>query len=332
MRKSSKAFKPVVRTKTSHARWFLTGVVTCAIWMAVGSIIARIQGDEVRSFVQTWTNYQGSSLIILATWLLLMIRSKNFTTDVSGLTSEGSFRLGILGNRLVRFLIVGSITVLGFVIGVRMGFYGRGAVLVFFWFTYFCVELATGLVTLHTLEILIVMRNLQHEDIKLSHYVPASTPKLRSIVKYFSTYILLMTIGLAVSLLGSLKGHWTGPQGFVNAFRWLWPLIYLPTCCFMLIYPHLVVHRLIQEEKERTLSRYQQELEDHLSGKQTNATIGQLERTNNLAQLVDRITASPDYVFDFGIALRTLLPLALNLLTLFFKTYATNMGTAQLIR
>src|SRR6267142_2640214 len=131
MRKASKAPKTTSRTQTNHARWFVTGLITSAVWMAAGCVISLIQGDNVRSFVRGWIDYQAPALILLGTWLLLMIRSKSFIAGVSELTSEGSVRSGIVGNRLVRFLIVGSITVLGFVIGVRMGFDGRGAVLVF---------------------------------------------------------------------------------------------------------------------------------------------------------------------------------------------------------
>jgi hypothetical protein len=60
----------------------------------------------------------------------------------------------------------------------------------------------------------------------------------------------------------------------------------------MLIYPHLVVHKLIQKEKRVTLSTYQDELERYLAKPENNSSSNQIERTNNLAQLVDRITAS----------------------------------------
>ena len=322
MRNASKAPKPTLNTQTHHARWFLTGLVTSAGWMAVGCVITLIQGDSLRSFIWVWINYQGPVLILLGTWLLLMIRSKSFAARVSALTSGEPARLGIVGNRLFRFLLVGLIPALAFASGVRMGFDGRGAVLVFMRFTYFCIELASVLVTLHALEILVVVRNLQHQKLALSHYAPARTPKLRSVVKYFSTYILLMTTGEAFGLLGTLKGHWTGTREYVDAFRWFWPIIYFPPCGAMLIYPHLVIHRLIRKEKERTLSTYQEELERHLSKHESEPTLSHIERTSHLAQLVDRIAASPDYVFDFGIALRTLLPLALNLVTLFVKASA----------
>lgn len=332
MRKASKPLKPALNAKASHPRWFLTGVVISALWMAVGCLITLIQRDNVGSFVRSWITYQGPLLILLGTWMLMMIRSKRFEVGVAGLTADGSLNRGFVGKRRFRLLLVGGVTALTFVSGVLMGFDGRGAVFVFMWLTYFLIEIATGIVTLHALEILVVMRNLQHQDIKLSHYAPARTPQLRDVVKYLTTFVFLMTVGEAVGLLGSLKGHWNGPQIYVDIFRWCWPLVYFPTCCIMLIYPHLVVHRLIKKEKERTLSTYREELEEHLSTRERKPKISEVERTNHLAQLVDRITASPDYVFDFGIALRTLLPLALNLLTLFFKAFATNMGTAQLIR
>jgi hypothetical protein len=287
--------------------------------MAVGCAITLIQGDSVHSFVQGWINYQGPLLILLGTWLLMMIRSERFEAGVSGLTADGSVNRGFVGRRWFRFLLAGGITALTFGSGVLMGFDGRGAVFVFMWFTYFLIEIVTGIVTLHALEILVVVRNLQHQEIKLSRYAPAGTPQLRGVVKYFSTYVLLMTVGEALGLLGSLKGHWNGPQVYVDVFRWCWPLVYFPTCCIMLVYPHLVIHKIIQREKDRTLSTYRVELEEHLSTRESKPKISEIERTNHLAQLVDRITASPDYVFDFGIALRTLLPLALNLLTLFFK-------------
>jgi hypothetical protein len=319
MRKASKASKSVLNPETRHARWFLTGVVTSAVWTAVGCVLAFINGDSVRSFLRIAINYQGPFLILLGTWLLLMIRSKSFCAAVSNITRERSVKLGIVGNRSLRVLLISLITALGIANGISLGFDGRGLVFAFLWLSYFSVELATGFVTLHTLEILVLVRSLQYKKIKLSHYAPARTPELRSVVTYFSTFILLVAIGEAFSLLGTFKGHWTGPPEYVNAFRWFWPLMYVPMCSFMLIYPHLVIHKLIRKEKERTLSTYQEELEEHLSRPEKQSTLTQIERMSNLAQLVDRITDSPDYVFDFGIALRTVLPLALNLLTLLVK-------------
>lgn len=319
MRKASKAPKTTPRTQTNHARWFVTGLLTSAVWMAAGCVITLIQGDNVRSFVRDWINYQGPFLIWLGTWLLLMIRSKSFSARVSALTCDGSVKLSIVGTRLFRFLLVGAVTSLTFVSGIRMGFYGRGAVLLFLWLTYICIEIATGLVTLHALEILVVVRNLQHQKLALSHYAPARTPELRSVVTYFSAYVFLIAVGQVLGLLGTLKGHWTGAQQNVEVFRWFWSLVYFPMSSVLLIYSHWVVHKLIQKEKEHTVSTYRQELEEHLTRHDPSTRDNQIERTNHLAELVDRITASPNYVVDFGIAARTLLPFAVNLLTLFVK-------------
>lgn len=323
MRKASKAPGTPPRTQTNHSRWFVTGLSTSAVWMSVGCVITLIQGDNVRSFVRDWINYQGPFLIWLGTWLLLMIRSKSFSARVSALTCDGSVKLSIVGTRLFRFLLVGAVTSLTFVSGIRMGFYGQGAVRLFLWFTYFCIEIATGLVTLHALEILVVVRNLQHQKLALSHYAPANTPELRSVVTYFSAYVFLIAVGQVLGLLGTLKGHWTGAQQNVEVFRWFWSLVYFPMSSVLLIYSHWVVHKLIQKEKEHTVSTYRQELEEHLSRHDPNTRDSQIERTNHLAELVDRITASPNYVVDFGIAARTLLPFAVNLLTLFVKARAS---------
>ncbi|HEY0322030.1 MAG TPA: hypothetical protein VGC66_13810 [Pyrinomonadaceae bacterium] len=319
--KVTKARKPrAITPDTHHVRWFLAGVTVGLGWTLVACGLAFLQGDDVRSFLREWTNLQGPFLIALGTWLLLMIRSRSFTARVSRLTADGSVNPGIFKNRIVRFLIVGFVTVLGFISVASMGFNGHGVVLVFMWITCICIDFASGLVTLHSLELLAVIHNLQQQEIKVSRYAPARTPELRSLVSYFSSFTLLMTVGYAFALLGTLKGHWTGSQDYIQAVRLFWPLIYVPTCCVVLIYPHIVVHKLIQREKERTLSSCQQDM-DKLLSKYGNLKTEEVERTNTLAQLFDRVTATPDYVIDFGIAVRTILPLAFNLVTLFVKSF-----------
>ena len=319
MRKFSSAHKPILNGETKHARWFVTALITSAAWMVVGCFLALIQGDSVHVFALNWVNYGGPALVFLGTWLLLMIKSGSFASSIAALTGDRPLNLGIIGTRRFRFLIAGVILVLNFGSGVLMGFGGHGLVFVFQLITFFCVVVATAYVVLHAFDIVGSVHGLQHQQIKLSHYSPARTPQLRNVVRYFSTYVLLMTLGEACGLLGSLRGHWTSPQIYIDMFRWFWPFIYFPLCSVMLIYPHLVVHKLIQKEKRVTLSTYQDELEGYLAKPENNSSSSQIERTNNLAQLVDRIAASPNYVFDFGIAARTLLPLVLNVLTLFLK-------------
>lgn len=305
---------------THHVRWMLIGVAVGLVWTLVACGVAFLQGDNVRSFLREWVDLQGPFLIATGTWLILIIRSGSFRARVSQLIPNCDVNAGVLRHRIPRYLIVGSITVFGFISVTRMGFNGRGAVLVFMWITNACIDFASGLVTLHSLEILAVIHNLQQQkEVKVSRYAPARTPELRGVVKYFSSFTLLMTVGYAFALLGTLKGHWTGSQDYIQAVRLFWPIIYVPTCCVVLIYPHVVVHKLIQREKEQTLSTYQRDIDKMLS-KYGDLKTEEVERTNTLAQLFDRIAATPDYVIDVGIAARTLLPLVFNLATLFVKS------------
>jgi hypothetical protein len=84
------------------------------------------------------------------------------------------------------------------------------------------------------------------------------------------------------------------------------------------VYPHLVLHRVIQREKEQTLLSCQRDIDDLLA-KYSLLKTDDINRTNTIAQLFDRITATPDYVLDFGIVVRTGLPLLLNVATFVAK-------------
>ena len=307
-----------VSTEANHLLWIPAGILVGLMWTGVGAGLALFQGDSVGTFLREWTNYQGPFLLALGTWLLLMIRSRTFEARVAKLTENGSMQPGIIGRPWLQVAIVAFVTVAGAVSVSRMGFNGHGFVLAFMLFTNFCIDVASGFVTLHALKVVAVVHNLQHQKIKVSRYAPARTQELRSVVKYFSTFTLLMTVGYAFALAGTLKGNWTGPKDYVEAVRWFWPIIYVPICCAVLIYPHLAVHKLIQRQKEDTLKSCQQDI-DKLLAQYPTLKKDDIGRTNELAQLFDRITATPDYVIDFGIAVRTLLPLAFNLLTLFLK-------------
>ena len=314
-----KATRPSkVTPEANHVLWVPAGILVGSVWTGLGAAIALLQGDAVRTFLREWSNYQGPFLLALGAWMLLIVRSRTFDARIAALTEKGSMQVGIIGRRWFQAVIIVFVTVVGAVSVSRMGFNGHGFVLALMLFTNLCIDLASGVVTLHALKIVAVVHNLQYQKIKVSRYAPARTQELRSVVKYFSTFTLLMTIGYAFALAGTLKGNWTGPKEYVEAVRWFWPIIYVPLCCLVLIYPHLAVHKLIQRQKEDTLKSCQQDI-DKLLAQYPTLKKNDIGRTNELAQLFDRITATPDYVIDFGIAVRTLLPLAFNLLTLFVK-------------
>jgi hypothetical protein len=320
-RKTTKPYKPrVASPDTHHLRWFLTGIAVGLTWTLIACGVAFLQGDDVRAFLHEWMNLQGPFLIALGTWLLLMIRSGSFFKRASRLTADSSVNPGVFKKRVVRYVLIGSITVLGFVSGVRMGFNGRGAVLAFLWFTLACYNFVSALVILHSLDLIAVMSNLQKQKLKISRFAPARTPELKSIVAYFSSFALLITVGYAFNLLGNFKGNWTGSQDYIQAVRLSWPFIDVPICCMVIIYPHVVAHKLIRREKEQMLSSFQQDI-DKLLSKYDDLKTEDIERANKLTQLFDRIKATPNYVIDVGIAAKTVLPLIFNLGTLFMKSY-----------
>jgi hypothetical protein len=317
--------KKITRTKklraasanTSHALWCVTGIGVALAWTVIGCGVAMAQGD-VRPFLQEWINLQGFFLLALGVWLLLIIRSGSLKRRISSLTTDGSIHLGMVKNQALRIFVVSSVTLLGTASLVSMGFNGRGPVLNFMWITCAFICFTAGVVTLHTLEILAAVHNLQRQEVKVFRYAPARTPELRSVVSYFTTFGLLTTVGYGFALFATFRAHWTGERDYVEAVRLFWPFIYVPICTAVLIYPHVLIHKIIQREKERTLLSCQQDMDKILS-KYSALETEEVDRANTLAQLFDRITATPNYVVDVGIAVRTILPLAFNLATLFIK-------------
>lgn len=303
------------RVGTSHGLWCLTGVVVGVVWTAVGWGIAILQGVP-QTFLQEWSHLQGFFLTALGTWLLMVIRSGTFRARVGSLTANGG--VGVGGRRL-QATVISSVGIIGTVSLIALGFPAQGPLLGFMWITCAAVCFTAGAATYHTIEIIAAVHGLLRSNIKVFRYAPATTPQLRDVVSYFSSYTLLVTVGYAFALTATLSPHWTGPKDYVDAVRLFWPIIYVPTCSVALIYPHLVVHRLIQREKEKTLLSCERDI-DNLLTRYGDLKKEDIDRTNTLAQLFNRIAGTPNYVVDLGIAVRTVIPLVFNLLTLLLKT------------
>lgn len=304
-------------SKTNHVLWCLIGLGIGLAWTALGCGLALIAG-VLRPFFREWLALQGFFLVWLGTWLILTIRSGSFPFRLAALTGEPTRRGRIIKSRILRAVVVLLIGIIGTATVIGMGFNAHGAILLFFWLTCGGVCFAAGIVTLHVLEVLIAIHRLEGQEIKVFRYAPARTPELRMIVSYFTSFTLLVSVGYAFGFLATLYGHWTSLSVYVEGVRMFWPVLYVPICSVALTYPHFVVHRLIQREKERTLLLCQEDI-DVLLSKYSTLKTEEIERTNTLAQLFDRMEATPNYVIDFGIAARTLLPLVLNLATLFAK-------------
>ncbi|NVO14424.1 MAG: hypothetical protein HXX10_10340 [Rhodoplanes sp.] len=315
MKKQSKTKKCLKRTNESACRvgyflYFVVGLGVAVIWTLAGVVIAFLQGD-LKTFIAEWLSLQGSFLIWFGTWLVLIARSGALIDRASRISIDGSIVTeGIIGRR-TRVLIAGTIAVAGTASLIGMGFNASGAIQLFMWGTAGAVCVAAGVVTLHTVDLIMVIHKLQFRGIKTFQYAPARTPELRNLINYFTTFTLILSIAYSFAFAGTMKGHWTGRQDYIEAVQFFWPLIYVPICSAALIYPHLAMHGLIKKSKEQILISYQSEIDNLLINYKSLDNEG-VQKVNSLVQLFDRISGTPDYVVDLGIAIRTSLPLLFN--------------------
>jgi hypothetical protein len=290
--------EPVADSSIDHLLYVGLGVAFGLAATLVGCVIAALQ-ETIGEFLREWYLTQGFFLIALGTWLLLIIRSRALFTRASAVTSDGKLPSEGVPGRWLRFAIQVSVGVAGTISISSLGFRAHGVVLVFMWLACACVCFAAGTVTLHTLDILLIVRGLLQANLKVFRYSPARTPELRLLVNYFTSFTLM-----TVCTVGTLVPHWTGSREYIASAQLFWPVIYVPTCTVALIFPHVIVHRLIKREKDATLASYQQEIDElleHYHGFGSE----EVQRTNSVAELFDRISATPDYVLDFGVAART---------------------------
>jgi hypothetical protein len=295
----------------------LIGAGTAVLWTLIGLTLAFFQGT-LQQFGREWFSLQSFPLLALATIMLLLVRSGIFRRRMAKITADGSVPHTFLVSRSMRCALVMAISLLTFLNLWAEGFNMHGASLIFMYLAGAALCFSVGIISLHILDLLTSIHNLQYVDIKVFRYAPARTRELRDIINYFTTVAVLLTLGYALSLVGTAKAHWIGHAEYVKTVLFFWPIIYVPTCSVALVYPHLVVHRLIKREKEKTLSSYQHEIDNCLS-RYSEMTAEDVQRTNNLMQLFDRINSTPDYVMDWGVALRTVLPLVFNAMTLITK-------------
>jgi hypothetical protein len=296
----------------------LTGILVAGLWTSVGLGVALWKRNS-HEFLRHWILLQGFFLTALGVWLLQIIRSHALEDRIAAVrqANSPSVRLGT-ANTWIRFSIVTAVSIGGTASLIALGFNDKGAILVFMWLTCAAICTAAGFVTMHAIDIVFSIHRLQRIPIRLLRYSPAKTVPLRALVAYFTSFTLIMTFGYGFAFGATLYPYWTGSKQYVTAVRVFWPLVYVPTCSIALFYPHFVIHKLIRREKERILGLYHNQI-DTLLGQYDKLTTQDIDRTNTLAQLFDRISATPEYVLDFGIAVRTILPIALNVATLVIK-------------
>lgn len=310
--RKAKAGRPI-----PYLPYFAVAVGTALIWTSVGAAVAYFQGD-LTPFLNEWLALQGPFLIGIGTLLVLISTSGALEARAQKLARNDGVAPAGLTNQALRLFVIVAVLLSGTASIIGMGFNAGGATRWFIWFSCVAVCGAAAVLTLHTIDLLLVVYRLEKLGIKTFSYSPARTPELRDIISYFTSFTLILSIGYFFAFIGMIKGHWTGNPAYIEAVLWFWPLVYVPVCSFALIYPHVVMHRLVKQAKERTLGSYQSKI-DQLLVDYKDMSGDDVQRINNLAQLFDRISATPDYVVDFGIAVRTFLPLGINVAILMAK-------------
>jgi hypothetical protein len=295
----------------------LIGFGVASAWTLLGFFVAWRQGAE-NHFIAEWQRMQAFFCLGLGTFLLLIAKSGALGERARKITRKGfPSPRGIASERL-RAAIVVVVSVTGISVFVTMGFNAQGELLWFMWVmcTFICI--LAGIVTLHSADLIVIIHNLQNTQVKTHRYSPARTPELRDLVSYFTFFTLILTIAYAFACFGTLQGQWTGNPTFIRTAQLFWPALYVPACSIALIYPHIVIHKLIRREKENALASYQRDI-DGLLEKYESLKDEDVQRINTLSQVFDRFSSTPNYVFDFGIAARAVLPHFVNAVVFFAK-------------
>lgn len=301
-----------------NLKYLLAGLVAATLWTAVGGTIAYFTAD-VQEFVAEWRRLQALPSLALATWLLLLSQSGLFETRISRLMKESSARPSGFRSKGSRWTVVIAFSFLGPGTLIGMGFNAHGPLLMFYWATAIISGFMAGLVMVHTVHVVMVIHQLRPANVKMFSYSPAQTPELREVVGYFATFSLILSIAYLFAFLGTINGRWTGNPQFVHGVQLFWPIVYVPVCTTTLLYPHIAVHRLIKTQKERVVVSYHREI-DGLLGEYQNLNNESVQRVNTISQFLERMNSTPNYVIDFGLAIKTVTPLVFNLIILSAKT------------
>jgi len=184
------------------------------------------------------------------------------------------------------------------------------------WLTCVGVCICAGFITWHALEVIDAANNIERLKIKFFLYSPGETRSLKRLAVYFVTFGLAMTFGYIFSFIGTISPHWTGNPTFVRTVQAFWPTIYVPLCLIVTTYPHLAIHRLIRQEKDRLITSYQEQI-NSIIGDQPSLSQQDIEKINALADLIKNVERSPSFALNFPIAIGTAVTYFANIGSLF---------------
>lgn len=299
----------------SRPRFFLLLVISGIVslcWTGLGVLLA-IFNDSLDSFAKEWLLLQGffmvgaavflSSLEVFQVLPALMAHALNPRASSSQKTLPKYSRS--------KRAVVTLIATLGTTSLISLGFNGRGATLYFMWLTAFLVSFLAGFATWHAIEIMVSCRQLRSLPLKVFTYSPAETKELCSLAEYFSIFGVFITVSYVFAFAGTMSANWTGDPSYVRLVQLFWPIIYVPLCIAVLVYPHVVIHRLICREKERLLDRCQAQINEILA--KSDLDKEDIERTNSLADFFEKVQKTPNYAVNVQIAFGTATTIAINL-------------------
>lgn len=287
-------------------------------WTLVGCFVAAVSGST-KAFVREWLLIQGFFDVTVAIFLGFLAVSPALSDVLQQVTSDAT-SMKLWSHRPTatnyRRCIVFFVAVLGSFTTTRLGFGVPPPARYFMWVTCVGVCICAGLITWHALEVINAASSIEKLKIKFFLYSPGETRSLKRLAAYFVTFGLGMTFGYIVSFIGTISPHWTGNPAFVRTVQAFWPVIYVPLCLVVTTYPHLVIYRLIRQEKDRLVASYQDQI-NSIIGDQPSLSQQDIEKINALADLIKSVEGSPSFALNFPIAIGTVITYLVNIGSLF---------------
>ena len=299
----------------SGAKWALSHPLIAALgvalgWTVVGFLWAAM-GHAYADFVEEWWRLFGSIDIALGVWLVLDAESHPLPTLLDGLAKSP---LTSRAARIVKWVIVASVAIIGSGSLIALGFHVRPVMLPFMWLTCFIVCTISGVVTWHGIETLIASHQIGESQLHVFVYSPGETKELRGFARHVTQFASLCTIGYAITLCGTLLARWTASPVLVARVVTFWPLLYVPFCLLLLAYPQLQFRRIIRREKQKLLDVCQTRIDDLLQ--KPDLSNDDVQKCNAFADFFDKIAKTPDFVLDAGIVFRMVSVVVVNVFTL----------------
>ena len=289
---------------------FPTSVGLAVAWTSGGLAIAVVNGS-FSTFASEWVRLQGTISLVIGVWLTIAAACYPLTTLVLNFGVEHRSSRALI---VTRVIVIAGVTLVGSASLISLGFNGRGVSLWFLNTTCVIICALAAVATWHGIEIVIASRMAANTDLHVFVYSPAETKELRFLARHAATYAAILTLGYSFTLTATLLSRWTGDPVRVRTVVTFWPMLYVPFCMLLLIFPQVQFRKLIRREKERLMSVCQETIDNVL--KKDDLTTDDVQRCNALADLFDKVAATPEYVLDVGIVTKAIWIVAANAITL----------------